>query len=114
MSTHDVLKVRVCKQPGCEELADKITGPYGLLCRHHAAEARQAKQAGRNGGPPATRPNGQSFEFKAAALVELGRRVDAARAAYEPARLELEEATRRWQEAIGRLPDPNHGGSPTD
>jgi hypothetical protein len=46
---------------------------------------------------------GSSFEFRAVALVELGRRVDRARAAYEPAHHELEEATRRWEEAVARL-----------
>jgi hypothetical protein len=53
---------------------------------------------------PAAKPNGQSFEFRAAALVELGRRVDAARAGLEPAQAAYEEACRRWQEAIERLP----------
>jgi hypothetical protein len=36
MSTPEVLRVRVCKQPDCEELADKgHLGPYALLCRFH-------------------------------------------------------------------------------
>jgi transcriptional regulator with XRE-family HTH domain len=53
---------------------------------------------------PAAKPNGQSFEFRAAALVELGRRVDAARAGLEPAQAAYEEACRRWREAVERLP----------
>jgi leucyl aminopeptidase len=48
-------------------------------------------------------PSG-SFEFRAHSLLALGRHVDAAFAAYQPAREALEEAWRRWQEAIAQLP----------
>jgi Homeodomain-like domain len=60
-----------------------------------------------NGGPVL----GASFEFRAAVLVELGRRVDAARAELEPAQAAYEEACRRWQEAVERLSavDPAEG-----
>jgi transcriptional regulator with XRE-family HTH domain len=62
-----------------------------------------------NGGKPAepepaVRADGPSLEFRAAALVELGRKVDEARARFEPARLEFEEACRRWDEGVARLP----------
>jgi exonuclease VII small subunit len=50
---------------------------------------------------------GQSFEFRASALVELGRRVDQARAELEPAQAAYEEACRRWQQAVERLPAAN-------
>jgi hypothetical protein len=42
-----------------------------------------------------TTPAG-SFEFRAHSLLELGRQVDEAVAAYQPAREALEEAWRRW------------------
>jgi exonuclease VII small subunit len=45
-----------------------------------------------------------SFELRAAALVELGRKLDQARATLEPAQAAYEEACRRWQEAVERLP----------
>lgn len=53
---------------------------------------------------PAVRANGSSFEFKAAALVDLGRRVDPARAELEPAQARYAEACRRWAEAVAKLP----------
>jgi hypothetical protein len=108
ISTHEVLKTRLCKQAACEDLADKMSGPYAALCRFHAEEARQQRQANRNGGPPTVRPNGSSFEFNAASLVELGRRLDEAQAAFEPARTALEEATTRWAEAVARLASDGH------
>jgi hypothetical protein len=46
-----------------------------------------------------------SFEFRAAALVEVGRKLDRARATLEPAQTAYEEAYRRWQEAVERLPE---------
>jgi hypothetical protein len=78
-----------------KKLADKPPPvPYAMLCRRHAAEARQAKQAGRNGGLQSIRPNDSSFEFKAAdpgrARPEGGR----PRAAYEPAKAAYEDACR--------------------
>jgi hypothetical protein len=44
-----------------------------------------------------------SFEFRAHSLLALGRQVDKAFADYQPARARLEEAWRRWQEAIAQL-----------
>jgi hypothetical protein len=50
------------------------------------------------------RQNGSGFEFRAAALVELGRKVDEARAELEPAQAHYVEACRRWAEAVANLP----------
>jgi hypothetical protein len=107
---HEVLKVRLCKQPDCEKLADKTTGPYAMHCHFYTEQARRARRASLNGTgppPPVAETNGASLEFRAASLVELGRKVDEARATLEPAQAAYEEACRRWQEAVGRLPAAN-------
>jgi hypothetical protein len=76
------------------------------------ARLRASEPAAQASGRRETRANGeavrgQSFEFRAAALVELGRKVDQARAELGPAQAAYEEACRRWQEAVERLPAAN-------
>jgi hypothetical protein len=103
---NETLRTWDCKVPWCEETAYKGSGPYAMLCRLHTEEAREeARQAKQNGAGPATlvKP-APSFEFRAASLVQLGKQLDDALANYEPAREALEEAYRRWREAVAELP----------
>jgi hypothetical protein len=78
----------------------------GKVTGGHLSASGPAVKGSGHGETPA---NGEavrgSFEFRAAALVELGRKVDAARAELEPAQARYGEACRRWREAVARLPD---------
>jgi hypothetical protein len=109
---NEALRTWDCKTPGCEETAYKHSGPYAMLCRLCTEEAKREKR--RNGSAAAPlvvaspAPSG-SFEFRAHGLLKLGRQVDEAFAAYRPAREALEEAWRRWQEAIAQLPAAPNG-----
>jgi DNA-binding CsgD family transcriptional regulator len=76
------------------------SGPEGKGSGHRETPA--------NGGPV----RGQSFEFRAAALVELGRRVDGTRAELEPAQARYEEACRRWAEAVAKLAQTSQPSEP--
>jgi hypothetical protein len=91
MSTHEVLKVRLCNRTGCEEIADQ-PAPMPPRRRNRAGEAGAPERWAT--GDQAER---SSFEFKAAAPVDLGRRVDAALVELEPAQARYEEACRRWR-----------------
>jgi transcriptional regulator with XRE-family HTH domain len=53
-----------------------------------------------------------SFEFRAAALVELGRKVDETRAEFELAQTRYEEACRRWAEAVAKLAQTSQPSEP--
>jgi hypothetical protein len=67
-----------------------------------------AQGSGHRETPANEKPaNGSSFEFRAAALVGLRRKVDEARAALEPAQGADEEACRQWQQAVERLSAAN-------
>ena len=77
-------------------LRDALPLPHG----GSPAGTTKRSLAGAGAAPP-------SFEFRAHTLVSLGHQVDeaaAAATAYEPARARLEEAIRRWREAVAQLP----------
>jgi hypothetical protein len=83
----------------------RTSTPARTRCSAGFARRRQGRHDGpsEDGAAPAApsspAPPG-SFEFRARSLLTLGRQVDQAFAAYQPAREALEEAWRRWQEAI--------------
>jgi hypothetical protein len=83
-STHEVLKVRLCKRDGCDLEADKPTGPYAMLCRHHAEQAGRAKRANGSRAAPAPEANGAGpHEQATRRLILIARRMDQAKHAYD-------------------------------
>jgi hypothetical protein len=95
ISAHEATRSYDCRTPGCRG----ETPAEGGLCRH--CEQVQAERTGGADEPPVEvddRPG--SFEFKALALVQLGRELDAALGEYLPAEKRYKEAARRWQEAV--------------
>jgi hypothetical protein len=111
ISTHEVLKVRLCKRDGCDLEADKPTGPYGMLCRHHAEQAGRAKRANgsraapaRNRQPVADLPepavNGAGpLEQATRRLILLAHRMDETKSAYD-------QALAAWEAELARLRPP--------
>jgi hypothetical protein len=97
-SAHEVLKVRLCKRDGCDLEADKPTGPYAMLCRHHAEQAGRARRANGARAAPAVEANGAGpHEQATRRLILLARHMDETKRAYD-------EASSAWREAITQLP----------
>jgi hypothetical protein len=84
---HELTQSYDCRTPGCRYDAPTEGG----LC-HHCEQAEASAS-----GEADDRPG--SFEFKARALVRLGRELDAALGEYLPAEKRYQEAVRRWQDA---------------
>jgi hypothetical protein len=90
-------RLRGHRVQGQRPLRDALPLPHG---RSPASSQRFRRCSGCGFKAGAT----GSFEFRAHALLKFGHQVDEALAAYQPARARLEEAVRRWQEAVAALP----------
>jgi N-acetylneuraminic acid mutarotase len=113
---NEVLATFDCKVDGCDGTAYKSSGRYAMLCSFHTQEAREKARLSRyNGDGPIhnlerseTVVGKASHEFRAAGLVALGKQLDEALAAYEEAPIKLEEAQRRWNQAVDSLSEIRH------
>jgi hypothetical protein len=117
-----------CRVEGCDGTALRNMGRHARLCQYHIDELerkrRLAKQNGAselNSEPQADHAEGvdqsrpddvtengdpthkRSYEFRAAGLVDLGKRLDEAQRAFNEESAKLEQAQERWNAALAAL-----------
>jgi hypothetical protein len=105
VDAHEATRTVLCKEPGCEEVADASRGPYALLCHRHAREKREQRLTAPAPRAPTPLRSGMpiSFEARAKRLVAIGKNLDRKLDKLKPAQEEARAAMAEWKAATESL-----------
>jgi hypothetical protein len=94
VDANEATRTVLCKEPGCEEVADASRGPYALLCHRHARVKKEQRLKEPSPRAPAPLRSGTPIGFAARAqqLVALGKNLDRKLDKLKPAQEEARAA----------------------